>query len=342
MESSRNFNETPRTVVHYFVIGPCEGRLCSTAQDRSRLCRGIIAATASSRPLTQETLIAYSVDDRWLRLVLSSSKRALDKAFIKRLLGIDQATTAASEPPHAMLVWVRSVELPSLVSQLAAVRHCHFAPVDLGLASEPAAWPWTTHRLYLGLEVISGFTRNWLADRLAQGHGGWQVAYSRLMSAPDYGETAVELSHCTVPILPIAQANGDRACLRALKRIRSHDEGREYERFERAFGSIVRRVCRTTGCDVRAFRSNPAAPRFRLERALLVDRLVVNGKLMSMTELSARLRCDRSWLYRTYHQCRREYPDLFEETAAAQHSKAPKAQESDPPIDVGGRKNGRL
>lgn len=329
MKSSRTIDGPQSTRVHYIVIGPREGLLCCSAQDRSKLCKCIVAATASSADPIKATLLAYCIDDRWLRMVLSSASRVISGPFIRSLFGTDRPLLELSGAPSSMLEVVRSVELPSLVSQLAAVRHCHFAPVELGLVGEPAAWPWTTHRLYLGLQKIAGFTRNWLSKQLAQGHGGWQLAYARLMSTPEEGETSVGLSHCTVPILPLSRADGDRACLRALKRLLVDDDGERTEDLERLFRSSVRRVCRTTGCDVRAFRKNPAASRFRLVRALLVDRLVVNRKILSMSQLSARLRCDRSWLYKTRAQCRREYPGLFTQTAGTHDLEAPSPLEAD-------------
>jgi hypothetical protein len=131
------------------------------------------------------------------------------------------------------------------------------------------------------------------------------------MSNPEEGEGAVTLPNYIVPILPVAEMSGDPTCLRALRRAPKEGTIGTETATGRVFKSVVRKVCRKTGCDVRAFRENPAARRFRVERALLLERLAGSRKLMSVKELSIRLRCDRSWLYKTRTQCREDYPDLF-------------------------------
>jgi hypothetical protein len=297
------------TFTHYVVAGPHEQLLCRSADERSALCRTIVAGAAAG--VARIRLLSYCIDDRWLRAVVQSPHRALSRKEFFAALAHDDATTKAPRRDVAKFEVVRRVPLVMVAHQLAAVRHCHVAPIDLRLAGEPAEWPWSSHRLYLGLEEMSGFSRGWLATLLAEGPGGWPLAYQRLMSSPEEGESAVTLPNCIVPILPMAEMSGDPTCLRALRRAPKDETIGTETATGRVFESLVQKVCRTTGCDVRAFRENPAASRFRLERALLLQRLTGNRKLMSVRELSIRLRCDRSWLYKTRAQCREDYPDLF-------------------------------
>jgi hypothetical protein len=294
---------------HYVVAGPHEQLLCRSADERSALCRTSMAGAAAG--VTPIRLLAYCIDDRWLRAVVQSPQRALSRKEFLAALTHGDATTKAPRRGVAKFEVVRSVPLATVAHQLAVIRHCHLAPVELRLAREPAEWPWSSHRLYLGLEEMSGFSRGWLATLLAEGPGGWPLAYRRLMSNPEEGEGAVTLPNCIVPILPMAEMSGDPTCLRALRRAPKDEAIGTQTATGRVFKSLVRKVCRTTGCDVRAFCENPAARRFRLERALLLERLTGNRKLMSVRELSTRLRCDRSWLYKTRTQCREDYPDLF-------------------------------
>jgi hypothetical protein len=69
-------------------------------------------------------------------------------------------------------------------------------------------------------------------------------------------------------------------------------------------------VCGTTECDAEIFRSNPSDSRFKLQRALIVER-VTQSKLMTVKEAAQRLGCDRSWIYRTRKECRARYPEWF-------------------------------
>ena len=296
------------TSIHYVVAGPHEQPLCRTAVERSALCRQLCkpssanTATATVRPPLR--VLAYCIDDHWVRAVIQLPWRArLGQHFPAGLLNDGSAELAK-------LGIVRSAPLVTVTEQLAAVRHCHFAPVELQLVREPPEWHWSSHRVYLGQQEMPGFTRGWLATVLAESQGGWLFAYQHLMSNPEEGEAVVSFPKWSVPILPIAELSGDPSCLRALKRAPTHPASGAQSGTERVFKSLVREVCRTTGCDAHAFLENPGARRFRLERALLLERLD-RLKVMSVRELSHRLKCDRSWLYKTRVQCRQQYPHLF-------------------------------
>jgi hypothetical protein len=258
-------------------------------------------------------VLAYCIDDDWVRAVIQLPPRApLRKHFTAAL---ERARSAGVGIRRLKLV--RSAPLRGVPEQLAAIRHCHFAPVELQFVREPREWHWSSHRVYLGLVEMEGFTRDWLANVLAEGQGGWPFAYQQLMSNPEDGEAVVSFPKWAVPILPIAEMSGDPSCVRALRRASNDPASGARSATERVFESLVREVCRTTGCDARAFRENPGATRFRLERALLLER-VDNLKVMSVKELSLRLQCDRSWLYRTRAQCRQQYPDLLGHTDSPQ------------------------
>lgn len=306
------------TSIHYVVAGPHEQPLCRTADERTVLCKELCRTCIAPAVETHIRVIAYCVDDHWVRAVIQLLRRAtLRKHFLDALAheGSDGRAVRRDLPS---LEVVRSAPLVAVSAQLAAVRHCHFAPVELGFAREPVEWHWSSHRVYLGLDEMPGFTRGWLANVLADGQGGWPFAYQHLMTSPEEGEDAVSLVKWIVPILPLAEMSGDPSCLRALRHIPTGETISTPSGTERAFKSLVRQVCRTTGCDVHAFQENPAASRFRLERALLLERLA-NRKVMSVQELSLRLQCDRSWLYKTRAQCRQQFPDLFGRGDHVQH-----------------------
>jgi putative transposase len=48
----------------------------------------------------------------------------------------------------------RGVLIDGQSALLDLVRHIHLAPVKSGLVSDPAEYPWSSHRAYLGLEAV--------------------------------------------------------------------------------------------------------------------------------------------------------------------------------------------
>jgi hypothetical protein len=308
MTSSEAEDGSLNSFIHYVLARRRNRLLCRSEVDRSELCRSITgsASDLSSGRRVPIQILAFAVDDHWLRLVIRSCHSELRRKQLQRVLAEDgRLRRQPLDSPGALCEIVQSVRLLTAGAQLAAVRHCHFAPVDQRLVRDPAEWFWSSHRVYLGLELAPGLARAPIANLLAGGQGGWPFAYRCLMCEAQEGDTSITLPCLDVPILPRADTAGDGAFFQALRLCgRDNDGAPEFE-------PLVDEVCRTTGCDPRAFRSAPASRRFRLERALLVERLTGSRKLMSIHELAIRLGCDRSWLYRTRAQCRVRYPDLF-------------------------------
>src|SRR5690606_32781649 len=52
----------------------------------------------------------------------------------------------------------RGIQVDGEASMLELVRHIHLAPVKSGLAPHPAAYGWSSHRAYLGLEDVPWLT----------------------------------------------------------------------------------------------------------------------------------------------------------------------------------------
>jgi hypothetical protein len=310
---SFEITDGPReTFIHYLIAGPRDRPLCRSSHERSVLCRSVVGIKTGSGASTSDgfEILAYCIDDRWLRAVIRWTSATLHREDLQLLL--DGYGASNTNAPHFEVV--RSARLVTVADQLAAVQHCHFAPVQLGLVQDPAEWHWSSHRVYLGMDTMPGFARSWVANLLAGSQGGWSFAYRCLMNEPLEGERTVTLPGLEVPILPPAEVGGDPTCLQVLRRGSRSEHIASDTETALAFESLEDKVCRTTGCNARAFKSNPSARRFRLERALLVDRMMGTDKLMSVQELGLLLHCDPSWLYRTRVQCRHLYPDLFSKT----------------------------
>jgi putative transposase len=63
------------------------------------------------------------------------------------------------------------------------VRHIHRAPVDAGLAADPADYPWSGHRAYLGLERVPWLTTARVYERIGGGSEPPAARYAAFMAA---------------------------------------------------------------------------------------------------------------------------------------------------------------
>lgn len=304
-------NREMTSCVYYVVAGTGNGQpICPTDRSRSQLCESMARA---ARKTIEDGLcvevLAYCLDTLWLRTALEvpnarGVRRFLHVVFDGYETRDGHELDGSSTTP--LFASIQSVRLSTKEDQLSTVRHCHLAPVQLGLAEHPEDWRWSTHRSYLGLDRTPGLHRSLITYLLAGGPGGWPLAYRYLMSEVGPGESMLRLPASDVAILPNAEPDGDRACLQAL---RAHPRERARERI---FKAVVVEVCDTTGCDPDEFMSHPSDRRFRLQRALLLEEFTVRRRgLINVHQLALRLHSDRSWLYRTRAECRIRHPEFF-------------------------------
>lgn len=81
---------------------------------------------------------------------------------------------------------------------LVLLRYIHMNPVKAHIVTDPADYPWSSHRAYLGMDVISWLTVDFglslISPDLAQARG----AYRRFLSQPASDDDDVD-SHCDDP-----------------------------------------------------------------------------------------------------------------------------------------------
>lgn len=71
------------------------------------------------------------------------------------------------------------VEADSYLLEL--VRYVHLNPVRAGLVEDPADWPWSGHRAYLGREALPWLTTEWVLGQLGRRIGRARAAYDRFV-----------------------------------------------------------------------------------------------------------------------------------------------------------------
>lgn len=297
--------------VYYVVAGIGNGEpICATGRLRSQLCESITRAARNNREIRLRVqILAFCVDELWVRALLEVANAREVGRFL-RLVSDEYAARRSYELGAGCAATffrtIRCVRLNTTEDQLLAVRHCHLAPVHLGLVERPEDWRWSTHRSYLGVDHTPELRRSTITYLLAGGAGGWPLAYRYLVGEPEPGESMLKLPILDVVILPNAEPDGDRACLKVLS---AHPRERERERI---FKAVVVEVCDSTGCDPHEFMADPSNRRFRLERALLLEEFTVRRRrIINVHQLAIRLHSDRSWLYRTRAECRLQHPEFF-------------------------------
>jgi REP element-mobilizing transposase RayT len=65
---------------------------------------------------------------------------------------------------------------------LELVRYVHLNPVRAGLAADPAAYPWSGHRAYLGEEPLDWLTTEWVLSQFAGRLAGARAAYGAFVA----------------------------------------------------------------------------------------------------------------------------------------------------------------
>jgi putative transposase len=76
----------------------------------------------------------------------------------------------------------RGVKVDGQTALMDLVRHIHLAPLKAGLATDPAAYPWSSHRVYLGLAKAPWLSTKPLLQHFEQPTGGALLGYQKFMA----------------------------------------------------------------------------------------------------------------------------------------------------------------
>jgi REP element-mobilizing transposase RayT len=94
----------------------------------------------------------------------------------------------------------RGVKVDGQTALADLVRHLHLAPIKAGLAGDPAAYPWSSHRAYLGLSDEPWLAKEPLLKHFGRAEGGAVRGYIQFMS-----QAAVNLENLRVPTEPTGE-----------------------------------------------------------------------------------------------------------------------------------------
>jgi len=75
----------------------------------------------------------------------------------------------------------RGVKVDGQTALVDLVRHIHLAPLKAGLTADPAAYPWSSHRVYLGLQKAPWLVTEPLLKHFEQAEGDAVRGYIKFM-----------------------------------------------------------------------------------------------------------------------------------------------------------------
>ncbi len=76
----------------------------------------------------------------------------------------------------------RGVKVDGQTALVDLVRHLHLAPLKARLATDPVAYLWSSHRVYLGLEEASWLAVTPVLSHFEQAYGDAMLGYTNFMS----------------------------------------------------------------------------------------------------------------------------------------------------------------
>jgi putative transposase len=76
----------------------------------------------------------------------------------------------------------RGVKVDGQTALMDLVRHIHLAPLKAGLATDPAVYPWSSHRVYLGLAKARWLSTKPLLSQLEEPEGDAVLGYQKFMA----------------------------------------------------------------------------------------------------------------------------------------------------------------
>jgi putative transposase len=98
----------------------------------------------------------------------------------------------------------RGVKVGGQTALVDLVRHLHLAPLKAGLTSDPTAYPWSSHRVYLGLAEAPWLATTPLLKYFEQTDGDAVRGYTKFMSqgAENIEAVAAQLEPESVKVTP--------------------------------------------------------------------------------------------------------------------------------------------
>lgn len=165
----------------YYVVLRGAGRqpIFQSDEDREQFTQVV----AQAGPACRVTIYAYCWLEAEARLAMRISDISISR-FAKRVARehAQRLNREVSLTDSHFEQKCRGVKVDGQTALLDLVRHLHLAPLKAGLTTDPAAYPWSSHRVYLGLEKARWLSTRPLLKQLEQSEGDAALGYRKFMA----------------------------------------------------------------------------------------------------------------------------------------------------------------
>jgi putative transposase len=195
----------------------------------------------------------------------------------------------------------RSMPLVDPTSVLGAVRHIHLSSVEDNPDGDLLAYPWTSHRSYLGLDNTPWLTRQMVLELLGETRDAQPDPYRAFMSAPE------EWRRCHPTVAPshwLAPRLVDDVFFAWLK-ARADEQGKPA-----SLEQLIEAVARQLQIAPATIASRSRGAALSLARAVIAW-YAVQHRIASLAEVARRLGRGRSSLHETREKYRVLVPEAF-------------------------------
>lgn len=184
----------------------------------------------------------------------------------------------------------RSVLVDADTHLLRLVRYIHLNPLRAGLVADPADYPWSGHRAYLGLAAVPWLTTEFTMRLLGTNRSSARRAYARLISAGGEPDDSAQFSRGTPGDTRVLGDDGFLARVTATrKRVPRTNASRP------TLEQLITAAAMDAGCTVEALASASKARALADARCHVAERALAAG-VASISEIARRLNRSHSSL----------------------------------------------
>lgn len=177
----------------------------------------------------------------------------------------------------------RSVLVDADAHLLRLVRYIHLNPLRAGLVADPADYPWSGHRAYLGLASVPWLTTEFTLRLLGTNRNRARRAYSRLIAAGGDPDDSTQFSRGMPGDTRVLGDDGFLARVSAARK-RPPPKGSTPPTLEQ----LIATVAKGAGCTVEALASASRARAVVDARCQVAERALASG-VASISEIARRL-----------------------------------------------------
>jgi REP element-mobilizing transposase RayT len=234
---------------------------------------------------------AYCWMSNHLHLALQVADTPLGP-IVRRIAGVYARRVQRRLPTtgHLFERRYRSVLVDADAHLLRLVRYIHLNPLRAGLVTDPAEYPWSGHRAYLGLAAVPWLTTDFTLRLLGSNRARARRAYSRLMAA---GGDPDDSALFTRGMPGDSRVLGDDGFLARVTaspgRIRSSNAKRP------TLEQLIVATAKASGCSAEAMASASKSRALTDARCLVLERALATG-IASLSEIARRLNRSHSSL----------------------------------------------